>query len=61
IAMRHKMDRHNSGMYYAKGDTSDSDLDSNLEPEPKTQTFTPKPINENTSEIEDIYDLYGSI
>ncbi|CAG8748840.1 10373_t:CDS:1, partial [Dentiscutata erythropus] len=59
IAMRHKMDRHDSGMYYAEGDTSDSDLDSNLEPEPKTQTFTPKPINENTSEIEDIYDLYG--
>ena len=37
IAMRHKMDRHDSGMYYAEGDTSDSDLDSDLEPEPETQ------------------------
>ncbi|RIB08433.1 hypothetical protein C2G38_2211653 [Gigaspora rosea] len=61
IAMRHKMDRHDSGMYYTEGDTSDSDLDSNLEPEPKTLASTPKLINENTSEIEDIYDLYGSI
>ncbi|CAG8817893.1 10950_t:CDS:2, partial [Dentiscutata erythropus] len=40
VAMRHKMDRHNSGMYYA-------------------EASTPKAINENTSEIEDIYDLYG--
>ncbi|RIB11430.1 hypothetical protein C2G38_2261713 [Gigaspora rosea] len=45
----------------AKGDTSDSDLDSDPEPDPETLASTPKPINENTSEIEDIYDLYGSI
>ncbi|CAG8480511.1 30214_t:CDS:2 [Gigaspora margarita] len=34
----------------------------NPEPEPETQAFTPKPINKNTStsEIEDIYNLYGT-
>src|SRR6185312_9778804 len=53
IAMRHKMDRHDSGMYYAEGDTSDSDLDSDPEPEPEALAPTPKAINENTSEIED--------
>ncbi|RIB19295.1 hypothetical protein C2G38_1275514 [Gigaspora rosea] len=61
VAMRHKMDHHNSGMYYAEGDTSDSDLDADPEPEPEALAPTPKAINENTSEIEDIYDLYGSI
>jgi len=57
IAMRHKIDRHDSGMYYAEGDTSDSDLDSDLEPEPEIQAFITKPIDKNTStsEIEDIY------
>ncbi|CAG8788299.1 8952_t:CDS:2, partial [Dentiscutata erythropus] len=61
IAMRHKIDHHDSGMFYAEGDTLDSDLDSDPEPEPETLAPTPKAINENTSEIEDIYDLYGSI
>ncbi|CAG8597570.1 2867_t:CDS:1, partial [Acaulospora colombiana] len=63
IAMRHKTDCHDSGMYYAEGDTSDSDLDSDLEPEPKTQVFITNPIDKNTStsEIEDIYDLYRNI
>ncbi|KAF0398403.1 hypothetical protein F8M41_009857 [Gigaspora margarita] len=61
IAMRHKMDCHDSGMYYAEGDTSDTDLNSDPEPEPETLAPTPKPINENTSEIEDIYDLYGTM
>ncbi|CAG8736014.1 11846_t:CDS:2, partial [Gigaspora rosea] len=61
IAMRHKIGRHDSGMYYAEGDTSDSDLDSDPEPELETLAPIPKPINENTSEIEDIYDLYGNI
>ena len=63
IAMRHKMNRHDSGMYYAEGDTSDSDLDSDLEPEPEIQAFITKPTNKNisTSEIEDIYDLYKNI
>ncbi|CAG8824833.1 27332_t:CDS:1, partial [Dentiscutata erythropus] len=59
VAMRHKMDRHNSGMYYTEGDTSDSDLDTDPKPEPEALTPIPKAINENTSEIEDIYDLYG--
>ncbi|CAG8803648.1 25213_t:CDS:1, partial [Dentiscutata erythropus] len=63
IAMRHKIDRFDSGKYYAEGDTSDSDLDSDPEPEPETRAPTPKSTSENTSitEIEDIYDLYGSI
>ncbi|CAG8822940.1 23895_t:CDS:1, partial [Dentiscutata erythropus] len=61
VAMRHKMDRHNSGMYYAEGDTSNSDLDADPEPEPEALAPTPKAINENTSEIENIYNLYGSI
>ncbi|RIB08814.1 hypothetical protein C2G38_2210659 [Gigaspora rosea] len=61
IAMRHNIGRFDSGKYYAKGDTSNSDLDSDPEPEPETLAPTPKPINENTSEIEDIYDLYRSI
>ncbi|CAG8545352.1 24710_t:CDS:2, partial [Gigaspora rosea] len=52
-------DWFDSGKYYAKGDTSDSDLDSDPELDPKTLAPTPKPINENTSEIKDIYDLYG--
>ncbi|CAG8634587.1 4663_t:CDS:2 [Dentiscutata erythropus] len=55
------MDRHDSGMYYAESDTSDSDLDSDLEPKLETLASTPKPINKNTSEIEDIYNLYRSI
>ena len=45
--MRHKIDRFDSGKYYAEGDTSDSDLDSDPKPEPETQAFTPTPINEN--------------
>ncbi|CAG8550399.1 9369_t:CDS:2 [Acaulospora colombiana] len=63
IAMRHKIDRHDSGMYYAEGDTSDFDLDSDLEPEPEIQAFITKPIDKNTStsEIEDIYYLYRNI
>ena len=63
IAIRHKIDRHDSKMYYAKGDTSDSDFDSDLEPEPETQAFITKPIDKitSTSEIEDIYDLYRNI
>ncbi|KAG9288577.1 hypothetical protein G9A89_008449 [Geosiphon pyriformis] len=63
IAMRHRMDRHDPGMYYAEGDTSDSDLDSDLKPEPETQAFITKPIDKKTftSEIKDIYDLYGNI
>ncbi|CAG8757125.1 13356_t:CDS:2, partial [Dentiscutata erythropus] len=60
VAIRHKMDRHNSGMYYAEGDTSNSDLDADPKPEPEALAPTPKAINENTSEIKDIYDLYGS-
>ncbi|CAJ0834277.1 1584_t:CDS:1 [Entrophospora sp. SA101] len=36
IAMRHKIDRFDSGTYYAEGDTS-SDSDSDTEPEPKSQ------------------------
>ncbi|CAG8724145.1 24165_t:CDS:2 [Dentiscutata erythropus] len=61
IAMRHKIDRHDSGMYYAEGDTSDSDLDSDLKPEPEIRAFITKPIDKNTStsEVEDIIDLYG--
>ncbi|RIB10164.1 hypothetical protein C2G38_2250940 [Gigaspora rosea] len=61
IAMRHNIGRFDSGKYYAEGDTSNSDLDSDPEPEPETLAPTPKPINENTSKIEDIYDLYRSI
>ncbi|CAG8639709.1 23043_t:CDS:2 [Cetraspora pellucida] len=60
VAIRHKMDRHNSEIYYAEGDTSDSDLDADPEPEPETLASKLKVINENTSEIENIYDLYGS-
>ncbi|CAG8729503.1 14973_t:CDS:1, partial [Acaulospora morrowiae] len=57
IAMRHKIDHHDSGMYYAEGDTSNSDLDSDLEPKLEIQAFITKPIDKNTStsEIEDIY------
>ncbi|CAG8547373.1 5781_t:CDS:2 [Acaulospora morrowiae] len=44
--MRHKMDRHDSGMYYDEGDTSESDLDSDIEPEPETQAFVTKPIDQ---------------
>ncbi|KAF0469679.1 hypothetical protein F8M41_025509 [Gigaspora margarita] len=61
VAMRYKIDHFDSEKYYAKGDTSDSDLDSDPEPEPETLAPISKPINENTSKIEDIYDLYGSI
>ncbi|CAG8534559.1 7139_t:CDS:1, partial [Dentiscutata erythropus] len=61
IAMRHKMNYHNFGIYYTESDISDSDLDSDPEPELETLASTPKPINKNISEIEDIYDLYRSI
>ncbi|RIB23782.1 hypothetical protein C2G38_2288261 [Gigaspora rosea] len=61
IAMRHNIGRFDSEKYYAEGDTSNSDLDSDPEPKPETLAPTPKPINENTSEIEDIYNLYRSI
>ncbi|CAG8624802.1 14461_t:CDS:2, partial [Cetraspora pellucida] len=61
VAMRYKIDYHNSGMYYAEGDTSDSDLDADPEPKPEALAPILKAINENTSEIEDIYDLYKSI
>ncbi|CAJ0866970.1 2169_t:CDS:2 [Entrophospora sp. SA101] len=40
IAMRHKIDRFDSGTYYAEGDTSsdsDTNPDTNTEPEPKSQ------------------------
>ncbi|CAJ0921168.1 2964_t:CDS:2 [Entrophospora sp. SA101] len=36
IAMRQKIDRFDSGTYYAEGDTT-SDFDTNSEPEPKSQ------------------------
>nr|CAG8676457.1 5151_t:CDS:2 [Entrophospora candida] len=36
IAMRQKIDRFDSGTYYAEGDTS-SDFNTNPEPEPKSQ------------------------
>ncbi|CAG8737749.1 8695_t:CDS:2 [Cetraspora pellucida] len=42
VAMRHKIDHHNSGIYYA-------------------EILIFKAINENTSKIEDIDDLYRSI
>ncbi|CAG8599529.1 23469_t:CDS:2 [Cetraspora pellucida] len=61
LTMRYKIDHYNSGMYYAEGDTFDSDLDADPEPEPEALASTSKAINENTSEIEDIYDLYRSI
>ena len=38
--MRHKIDRFDSGTYYAEGDTSsdsDTNPDTNTEPEPKSQ------------------------
>ena len=47
IAMRHKIDRFDSGTYYAEGDTSsdsDTNPDTNTEPEPKSQ-----PKNNNLS------------
>ncbi|CAG8805943.1 9959_t:CDS:1, partial [Gigaspora rosea] len=52
-----------SGIYYAKGNTSDFDLDADLESEPKTQAFITKPIDKNTSisENKNIYDLYRNI
>ncbi|CAG8526387.1 4768_t:CDS:1, partial [Acaulospora colombiana] len=37
IAMRHEIDFHDSGMYYAEGDTSDFDIDSDLEPNQKLE------------------------
>ncbi|CAG8540663.1 12113_t:CDS:2, partial [Cetraspora pellucida] len=63
IAMRHKIDCFDSGKYYAKGDTSNSDLNSDPELEPETQAFISKSTSEITfiTEIEDIYDLYRSI
>ncbi|CAG8730321.1 22272_t:CDS:2, partial [Dentiscutata erythropus] len=57
-AIRHKIDHFDSGKYYAEDDTSDSNLHLNLEPELKTLASTLKPINENISEIDDIYNLY---
>ncbi|KAF0484152.1 highly derived d5-like helicase-primase: PROVISIONAL [Gigaspora margarita] len=61
VEIRHKIDRFDFEKYYAKSDTSDSNLNSDPEPKPETLVPTPKPINENTSDIEDIYDLYRSI
>ncbi|KAF0405055.1 hypothetical protein F8M41_008978 [Gigaspora margarita] len=61
VAMRHKIDHFDSEKYYDKGDTLDSDLDSDPEPESEILAPIPKPINKNTSEIEDIYNLYRSI
>ncbi|CAG8805592.1 4337_t:CDS:2, partial [Dentiscutata erythropus] len=58
IAIRYKIDCFNSRKYYTEGNTSNSDLDSDPEPKPETLAPTPKPINKNTSKIEDIYDLY---
>ncbi|CAG8551209.1 13263_t:CDS:2 [Cetraspora pellucida] len=51
VAIRHKINHHNSEIYYAESNTSDSDLD--LDPEPESEVLAPtfKAINENTSEI----------
>ncbi|CAG8678120.1 1247_t:CDS:1, partial [Scutellospora calospora] len=48
-------------MYYIESDTSYSDLDTDPKSEPEALALTLKAINKNTSEIEDINDLYGSI
>ncbi|CAG8589154.1 15508_t:CDS:2 [Cetraspora pellucida] len=61
VAMRHKIDHHNSGIYYTKSNTSNSNLDSDSKPEPEALDSTPKAINENTSKIENIYALYENI
>ncbi|RHZ56117.1 hypothetical protein Glove_406g20 [Diversispora epigaea] len=60
IAMRHKIDRFDSGMYYAEGDTSDSESESDsndsleLGPsEPKAQASTSQPKSSD-------YDPFGS-
>ncbi|RHZ48977.1 hypothetical protein Glove_535g64 [Diversispora epigaea] len=58
IAMRHKIDRFDSGMYYAEGDTSDSESESDsndsLELGPsEAQASTSQPKNNN-------YDPFGS-
>ncbi|RIB18354.1 hypothetical protein C2G38_2184799 [Gigaspora rosea] len=46
-AMRHKIGRFDSKKYYAKGDTSNFDLNSDLEPEPEIIAPISNPINEN--------------
>ncbi|CAG8630037.1 1010_t:CDS:2 [Cetraspora pellucida] len=61
VVMRYKMDHYNSEMYYVKSDTSNSNFDADPEPEPEALVPIFKSINKNTSDIEDIYDLYRSI
>ncbi|CAG8578834.1 23373_t:CDS:10 [Cetraspora pellucida] len=58
VAIRHKIDHHNSEIHYTKSNTSDSDLDADPEPKPEALASTFKTINKNTSKIENIYDLY---
>ncbi|CAG8656542.1 19149_t:CDS:2, partial [Cetraspora pellucida] len=51
-------DHYNSGIYYVKGNTSNFDLNLDSEPESEVLVPTSKAINENTSKIENIYNLY---
>ncbi|CAJ0834170.1 22_t:CDS:2 [Entrophospora sp. SA101] len=55
IAMRHKINRFDSGTYYAEGDTSsdsDTNLDTNTEPEPKSQPKNYNPFDAQIAEID---------
>ena len=53
IAMRHKIDRHDSGMYYAEGNTSsDSDTNPDTEPEPKSQPKNYNPFDAQIAEVD---------
>ena len=53
--MRHKIDRFDSGTYYAEGDTSsdsDTNPDTNTEPEPKSQPKNYNPFDAQIAEID---------